>query len=95
MYNASTQDFWTKPVSTQRIKANVSKRYSREAIWQKIAGYYLPLTVWPDKWPNVEKSCLKMISLEKWMIVTPLQKLPKNVGDLGKSIVSKGFEKLP
>ena len=29
------------------------------------------------------------------MIVTPLQKLPKNVGDLGKSIVSKGFKKLP
>ena len=27
--------------------------------------------------------------------MTPLQKLPKNVGDLGKSIVAKGFEKLP
>ena len=24
----------------------------------------------------------------------PLQKLPKNVGDLGKLIVAKGFEKL-
>ena len=32
-----------------------------------------------------------MISLEKWMILTPLQKLPKNVGDLGKLIVAKGF----
>ena len=29
------------------------------------------------------------------MILTPLQKLPKNVGDLGKIIVTKGFEKLP
>ena len=29
------------------------------------------------------------------MILTPLQKLPKNVGDLGKSIVAEGFEKLP
>ena len=29
------------------------------------------------------------------MILTPLQKLPKNVGDLGKLIVAKGFEKLP
>ena len=29
------------------------------------------------------------------MILTPLQKLPKNVGDLGKFIVAKGFEKLP
>ena len=26
---------------------------------------------------------------------TPLQKLPKNVGDLGKSIVTKGFKKMP
>ena len=31
----------------------------------------------------------------KWMILTPLQKLPNNVGDLGKLIVAKGFEKLP
>ena len=36
-----------------------------------------------------------MISLEKLKIWTPLQKLPKNVGDLGKLVVSKGFEKLP
>ena len=27
--------------------------------------------------------------------LTPLQKLPKNVGDFGKLIVAKGFEKLP
>ena len=36
-----------------------------------------------------------MISLEKWKILTPLQNLPKNVGDLGKLIIVKGFEKLP
>ena len=36
-----------------------------------------------------------MISLENLKILTPLQKLPKNVGDLGKIIVAKGFEKLP
>ena len=36
-----------------------------------------------------------MISLEKWMILAPLQKLPKNVGDLGKLIVTKGFKKSP
>ena len=29
------------------------------------------------------------------MILTPLQKLPKNVGDLGKLFVAKGFKKLP
>ena len=36
-----------------------------------------------------------MISLEKRMILTSLQKLPKNVGHLGKSIVAEGFERLP
>ena len=36
-----------------------------------------------------------MISIEKLRILTPLQKLPKNEGDLGKLIVAKGFKKLP
>ena len=36
-----------------------------------------------------------MISLEKLKILTPLQKLSKNVEDLGKLFVSKGFGKLP
>ena len=36
-----------------------------------------------------------MISLEKWMILAPLQKLPKNVEDLGKLVVAKGFKKFP
>ena len=36
-----------------------------------------------------------MISLEEFKILTPLQKLPKNVGDLGKLIFAKGFKKLP
>ena len=36
-----------------------------------------------------------MIWLEKLKILTPLQKLPKNVADLDKLIVATGFEKLP
>ena len=36
-----------------------------------------------------------MISLGKWKILTPLQKLPKNVGDLGQLVIAKGFKKLP
>ena len=36
-----------------------------------------------------------MISIEKLMILAPVQKLPKNVGDLGKLIVAPGFEKWP
>ena len=35
-----------------------------------------------------------MISLKKLKILTSLQKLPKNVWDLGKIIVATGFEKL-
>ena len=31
----------------------------------------------------------------KIKILTPLQKSPKNVRDLGKLIVAKGFQKLP
>ena len=52
-------------------------------------------SVTSKKSPNVYKRCPKMISQEKLKILTPLQKLPKNVGDLGKLIVTKGFEKLP
>ena len=36
-----------------------------------------------------------MISLEGWIILASLQKLPKNVEYLGKLIVAKGFKKLP
>ena len=36
-----------------------------------------------------------MIVIEKRMILTPLQKLPNNVGNLGKIIVATGFEWLP
>ena len=35
-----------------------------------------------------------MVSLEKWIILTPLQKLPKNAEDWGKLIVAKGLIKL-
>ena len=36
---------------------------------------------------------IKVAPLEKCTILTPLQKLPKNVEDLGK--LFEGFEKLP
>ena len=36
-----------------------------------------------------------MFSLEKWMILTHLQKLPNNVVDWGKIIVATSFEWLP
>ena len=52
-------------------------------------------SVTSEKLPNVYKSCPKMISLEKYMFLTPLQKLPKNGDNLGMIIVATGFEKLP
>ena len=52
-------------------------------------------SVTSKKLPNVSKSCRKIISPEKLKILTPLQKLPKNVGDLGKIIVAKGLTKFP
>ena len=52
-------------------------------------------SVTSKKSPNVYKSCPNMISLEKLKILRPLQKLPKNIGDLGKLIAAKGFEKSP
>ena len=36
-----------------------------------------------------------MISLEKWNNLTPLQKLPKIVGDLSQLIVAIRLKKLP
>ena len=36
-----------------------------------------------------------IINLYTINIFTPLQKLPKNVGDLSRLIVAKGFAKLP
>ena len=36
-----------------------------------------------------------MISLEKCKILTPLQKLPMNVGNLGKIIVQKALKSFP
>ena len=35
-----------------------------------------------------------MISIKKWIILTPLQKFRNNVGNLGK-IITTGFEWLP
>ena len=62
-----------------------------------LSDLYLTIlsSVSSKKSPNVYQSCPKMFSLVKLNILTPLQKLPQNVRDLGKLIVAKGFEKLP
>ena len=55
---------------------------------------YHATSVTNKKSPNVCKSCPNMNLLEKLKISTPSQKLPKNVGNLGKIIVATGVEKL-
>ena len=55
---------------------------------------------WSAEWPERSRqmfieSCPKMILLEKWKILTPLQKIAVNVNNWGNIIVAKGFEKLP
>ena len=56
------------------------------------AIHHLPMShsVWPKK--NRQMS-IKVA--QKWLILTTSQKLPKNVGDLGKLIVAQGFKKSP
>ena len=49
-----------------------------------IALMNLRSSVSSKKSPNVYKSCPKIILLVKLNILTSLQKLPMNVGDLGK-----------
>ena len=70
---------------------------SYHSSWSEISSTNFGVeAVWPDKTrQNVYKSCPKMVSLEKWIILTPLQKLPKNGENWGKLIVAKGFKKLP
>ena len=49
-------------------------------------------SVWPEKNRQMSiKVAPKWFPLEKWYIFTRVQKLPKNVEDLGKLIVAKGF----
>ena len=49
--------------------------------WLKFTSHKLPtISVTSKNLPNVYKSCPKMIALDKWNILTPLQILPKNMG---------------
>ena len=87
----------SQPCSTILYLANTSiPKNSLVADWSGLKPYQVQLCQCDQKkLPNVHKSCLKIISVEKWSILTPLQKVPKNVGDLDKLIVAKGFKKLP
>ena len=52
-------------------------------------------TAWPEKNCQVSIKVAKNDFTRKWLILTPLQKLRKNVGDFSKLIVAKGLKNLP
>ena len=62
---------------------------------EMIAKMYIKASVTSKTLQYVYKSRPKMSSLKFLKILTPLQKLPKNVADLGKLIAATAFEKLP
>ena len=51
--------------------------------------------VWPEKNRQMSIKVAQKWFHKKKNFLTPLQKLPKNVGDLGGLIVAKGFKNLP
>ena len=61
----------------------------------EVTRFGMMSSVTSKKSPNVYKSCPKMISIEKLNILTPIQILLTNVGDLDKLIVAKGFKSCP
>ena len=75
-------------VSQRKYLNNIRPEYSR--VYQ-----VSPPQCDQRKIAKCPKRLPKMISLEKFKILAPTQKLPKTVGDLGKLIVAKGFKKLP
>ena len=68
------------------------RRLFEKTVSEMLHRNLVTISVTSKKLPNVNIGSPKMISLVKLKILTPL---PKNVGDLGKLIVAKGFEKLP
>ena len=85
------------------MKKKKTKKTFQQIIFHILVSFELnveitvlgPLSVTSKKLPNAYKSSPKLISIEKSKILTPLHKLPNNVGDLGKIIVARGFKMLP
>ena len=69
-----------------------------QVIWdQNYKNFFTQImnSAWPVKSKQMSiKSGPKLISLEKWKILTPLTNYLK-CGNLGKIIVATGLEKLP
>ena len=85
---------WGCPTVGQGCQLSIEARLSG---WSSSHDLHhsITISVTSKKLPIDYKSYPKMILPEKLKILTPWQKLHKNVGDLGKLIVAKGFEKFP
>ena len=98
-------DHWLRAYNFSCWHSHPNKGKKFRFLLQKI---HHPLSFYPYNWknsvtdrcsvtsknsPNVYKISPKIISQGKWKILTTLQKLPKNVADLGNIIVATGFEK--
>ena len=78
------------------LNVNPKLDKSKSSTWSKIFHYCVDswvslsrealsrFSVTSKMLPNCWKICPIMISLEKWWIFSPLQKLPTTVGNLGK-----------
>ena len=66
------------------------------AAHKKLNYIHVMRAEWPVKSRQKSiKVAQKWFQSKKLKILTPLQKFPKNVWDLGKLTVATGFEKLP
>ena len=73
------------PMKIEKFDGKGPRATSKECIGRNKDSFCdvkVSSSVTSKKLPNGYTSCLKMISLEKLKIFTPLQKLPKNVGNL-------------
>ena len=61
----------------EKTLSDFAKRESENFVFGIAYQNWVIASVTSKESPNVYKSCPKMISLEKWKILTPLQKLPK------------------
>ena len=84
------EHFIQQPKNQLNLKLVVTAVMTSLGNWWKVID-----NVTSKKSSDVYESCPKLISLENFKKLSPSQKLPKNVGDLGKLFVAKGFEKLP
>ena len=104
---SSLNSLWRHVTALQKApeKKSVKRLQSNDEIIlakfrASFSAFSIKLARWQEqcdqkKSPNFYKICPKRISLEKLKILTSLQKLPKNVGDLGRLIVANGFKRLP